>query len=69
MLFTVQHKYISGWSDAGWDMIFHTRAAAQREIADHIAETVEAEKRGDMAEAYSPADYRVVRRADGITSS
>lgn len=55
-----------GWADACWtddDKPFEpaTQEEAQAAIDEHIQDSIDAVDAGDLDEAYSPLDYRVVK--------
>ena len=54
-----------GWADACWTVddkpfVPETREEAQAAIDEHIEDSVKAFEAGDLDEAYSSLDYRVV---------
>lgn len=62
--FRVETNFTYGWDDASWTedeepLLFPTAKAARDAIDEFIADQREAFKRGDKADEYDPADYRV----------
>jgi hypothetical protein len=63
--YEVQTNFLGDWEncwtgDDGGSRTFPSRAAAQKELDEFLADVKEAVKRGDMEEEYDPNDYRIV---------
>lgn len=59
--YTVCDGWVNTWSDENEvPLRFDTHEEAQKELEDFIKETEEEAKAGNLAEAYSIEDFRVV---------
>jgi hypothetical protein len=73
MRYRIEHRYTSGWDDAGWfdendgkptPTRFGTVAEAQAALEEHFADVREAVAAGDLESGADYADYRIVEAKD-----
>ncbi|MFZ4602990.1 MAG: hypothetical protein ACOYM8_11080 [Caulobacterales bacterium] len=62
--FAVETRFLHGWENCwtidGEPQTFATRAHAEAELADHLAEVADAVAAGDMIDGYDREDFRIV---------
>jgi hypothetical protein len=63
MCWIIEHRFASGWDDAGWDpATFAIRRKAVAVIDEFIQDTKAEHTAGNLSDAYRRRDYRVVKR-------
>jgi len=67
MLFKIEQEFMYRWDHAPrTGNLYSTQKAAEDDIAEFVATTVEANAQGHMDDAYEVADYRVVQVREPI---